>query len=164
MGCLPRSNFLFCYEPNWLAHHPQKTETMETPAKEKVLFWSIKHLLCDPPIYLKGDNICQIIWDKSEVLLGIPGIYSKMCASFDSIPPSKSKNKDWVQSQCSLPKWTVNSGQSALHTKHNLEIKNTSHHPQEKKKGRPFTSWHASHWLPLFLAWTLHRPTFNYSI
>ncbi len=23
-----------------------------------------------PPIYLKGGNICQSIWDKSEVLLG----------------------------------------------------------------------------------------------
>jgi hypothetical protein len=41
MGCLPRWNFLFCYEPIWLAHHPKKIETMETSQKRRFYFEAV---------------------------------------------------------------------------------------------------------------------------
>jgi hypothetical protein len=63
-GCLPE----FCNEPIWLAHHPKRLKLWRLP---KIKVYISKYRV--PPLWPtyigeKEDNICQTIWDKSEVL------------------------------------------------------------------------------------------------
>ncbi len=70
MRCLPSSIFIFFFfnEPIWLAHHSKQVKLWRF-LKSKCSI--MKHRVQAPPAQVyrwKEDNICQSIWDKSEVL------------------------------------------------------------------------------------------------
>jgi len=111
----------------------KKKETMEAPQNRRFYF---EIQSSSPLAHLcrwKEDNICQSIWDKSEVLLGtLWGTCQELGNSLLwPLLPQKIKNKNaWMESE---------SGQSTLGTKHNF--KNGTPHPRGIKKGGTFTPW-----------------------
>ncbi len=72
--CLPSSLLFFCNEPIWLANLTGPSlkikETMEALQNRRFYL----EVRSSPPLAQlyrwKKDNICQSIWDKSEVLFG----------------------------------------------------------------------------------------------
>jgi len=109
---------------------PKRNEAMETQLPQKLLSFG-------PAIYWKEDNICQSIWDKSELLLGtLWGTCQELENSFALNPTHTEKSKhEKLNVHCPSGKWTAYSPLSTPNTTWKKDHPTPSWpHPQEKKK------------------------------
>jgi len=60
----------FHNDPIWLAHHLKINETMDTPQNKRFYFEAHSSFHLAILYRWKENNICQNIWDESEMLLG----------------------------------------------------------------------------------------------
>jgi hypothetical protein len=133
MRCLPSSIFIFIFkfffnEPIWLAHH-SKTMKLEWHPYYKKSISKYKIPPFGPGYRLKQDNICQSIWDKSEVLLGsfwgesMPGTWELFAWTPQPHPKKKKKRKEtvWkVHCQVESEQWTLRSPPNTTWENHPL--------------------------------------------
>jgi hypothetical protein len=143
MRYLPSSIFIFIFfnEPISLAHHSKKMK-LQWFLHKKILFWGKEFLPFGPSYRQKQDNICQSIWDKSEVLLGslwgsMPGTW-ELFALTPQPHPKKKKKSDARESPLSSGKWTVRSPPNTTWENHPPPV------PPKNKKGRAL---HSMRWL-----------------